>query len=89
MRPNGYDCRNTVSQTYQQKETMYLHASKTVRQTLYFIRKRAPEEWDPTLLEVRLRPLAKRYKAHWDPTEWEIHIHTHTPTSTGNHGETA
>ena len=29
----------------------------------------------------------KRHKAHGDPTEWEIPIHTLTVTPSGNHGE--
>ena len=56
----------------QQKTTLYWDASRQARQTIYLIRKRPREQWDPTLWEVPLQPLPKRHKAHWDPTEWEI-----------------
>ena len=47
-------------------------ASRQAQQTIYFIRKRPREQWDPTLWEVPLQPLPKQQKAHWDPNEWEI-----------------
>ena len=56
----------------QQKTTLYWDASRQARQTIYLIRKRPREQWDPTLWEVPLQPLPKRHKAHWDPNEWKI-----------------
>ena len=55
-----------------QKTTLYWDASRQARHTIYLIRKRPREQWDPTLWEVPLQPLPKRHKAHWDPNEWEI-----------------
>ena len=57
---------------YQQKTALCWGASRQARQTIYLIRKRPHEQWDPTLWEVPLQPLPKRRKAHWDPNEWEI-----------------
>ena len=48
----------------QQKSTLYWDASRQARQTIYLIRKRPREQWDPTLWEVPLQPLPKRQKAH-------------------------
>ena len=56
----------------QQKTTLYWDASRQVRHTIYLIRKRPWEQWDPTLWEVPLQPLPKQHKAHWDPNDWEI-----------------
>ena len=47
-----------------QKTTQYWDTSKQARQTIYLIRKRPREQWDPTLWEVPLQPLPKRHKAH-------------------------
>ena len=58
--------------SYQQKTTLYWDASRQAPQTIYLIRKRPREQWDPTLWEVPLQPLPKRQEAHWDPSEWEI-----------------
>ena len=52
--------------------TQYWDASRQARQTIYLIRKRPREQWDPTLWEVPLQPLPKRHKTHWNPNEWEI-----------------
>ena len=54
------------------KTTQYWHTTRQARQTIYLIRKRPREQWDPTLWEVPLQPLPKRHKTHWDPNEWEI-----------------
>ena len=54
------------------KTTHYRQTTRPVRQTIYLIRKRPREHWDPTLLEVPLQPLPKRHKTHWDPNEWEV-----------------
>ena len=61
-----------TAKAYRLKAALYSDASKQARQTIYFIRKRPREHWDPTLWEVLLQPLPKRQKAHWDPNEWEI-----------------
>ena len=53
------------------KTTQYWHTTRQARQTIYLIRKRPREQWDPTLWEVPLQPLPKRHKTHWDPNEWE------------------
>ena len=58
--------------SYQQKTTLYWDASRQARHTIYLIRKRPREQWDPSLWEVPLQPLPKRQKAQWDPNEWEI-----------------
>ena len=55
-----------------QKTTQYRNTTRQARQTIYLIRKRPREPWDPTLWEVPLQPLPKRHKTHWDPNEWEI-----------------
>ena len=55
-----------------QKTTQYWNTTTQARQTIYLIRKRPREQWDPTLWEVPLQPLPKRHKTHWDPNEWEI-----------------
>ena len=55
-----------------QKATQCWDASRQARQTIYVIRKRPREQWDPTLWEVPLQPLPKQHKTHWDPNEWEI-----------------
>ena len=54
------------------KTTQYWHTTRQARQTIYLIRKRPREHWDPTLWEVPLQPLPKRHKTHWDPNGWEI-----------------
>ena len=54
------------------KTTQYWHTTQQARRTIYLIRKRPREHWDPTLLEVPLQPLPKRHKTHWEPNEWEI-----------------
>ena len=54
------------------KTTHYWQTTRPARQTMYVIRKRPREHWDPTLWEVPLQPLPKRHKTHWDPNEWEI-----------------
>ena len=61
-----------IKSSYQQKTTLYWDVSKQARQTIYLIRKRQREQWDPTWWEVPLQPFPKRQKAHWDPNEWEI-----------------
>ena len=65
-----------MTQCYQDackhKTTQYWQASRPARQTIYLIRKRPRERWDPTLWEVPIQPLPKRHKTHWDPNEWEI-----------------
>ena len=61
-----------TAKSYRLKVALYWDASRQARQTIYFIRKRPREQWDPTLWEVPLQPLPKRQKAHWDPNEWEI-----------------
>ena len=61
-----------TAKSYRLKTALYWDASRQARQTIYFIRKRPREQWDPTLCEVPLQPLPKRQKAHWDPNEWEI-----------------
>ena len=58
--------------SYQQRTTLYWVASRQARRTIFLIRKRPREQWDPTLWEVPLQPLPKRQKVHWDPNEWEI-----------------
>ena len=55
-----------------QKTTQYWQTTRPARQTIYLIRKRPREHWDPTLWEVPLQPLPKCHKTHWDPNEWEI-----------------
>ena len=54
------------------KTTQYWQTTRPARQTIYLIRKRPREHWDPTLWEVPLQPLPKRHKTHWDPNEWEV-----------------
>ena len=54
------------------KTTHYRQTTRPARHTIYLIRKRPREHWDPTLWEVPLQPLPKRHKTHWDPNEWEI-----------------
>ena len=54
------------------KTTQYWHRTRQARQTIYLIRKRPREPWDPTLWEVPLQSLPKRHKTQWDPNEWEI-----------------
>ena len=54
------------------KTTQYWQTTRQARQTIYLIRKRPRELWDPTLWEVPMQPLPKRHKTHWDPNEWEI-----------------
>ena len=54
------------------KTTQYWQTTRPARQTIYLIRKRPREHWDPTLWEVPLQPLPKRHKTHWDPNVWEI-----------------
>ena len=54
------------------KTTHYWQTTRPARQTIYLIRKRPREHWDPTWWEVPLQPLPKRHKTHWDPNEWEI-----------------
>ena len=54
------------------KTTQYWQTTRQARQTIYLIRKRPREHWDPTLWEVPMQPLPKRHKTHWDPNEWEI-----------------
>ena len=54
------------------KTTQYWQTTRPARQTIYVIRKRPREHWDPTLWEVPLQPLPKRHKTHWDPNEWEV-----------------
>ena len=61
-----------LMQGFKQKTTLYWDASRQARRTIYLIRKRPREQWDPTLWEVLLQPLPKRQKVHWDPNEWEI-----------------
>ena len=61
-----------TANSYQQKIALYWDASGQARQTIYLIRKRPREQWDPTLEEVPLQPLPKRQKAHWVPNEWKI-----------------
>ena len=61
-----------TAKNYRLKATLYWEASRQARQTIYLIRKRPREQWDPTLWEVPLQPLPKRQKAHWDPNKWEI-----------------
>ena len=65
-----------VSSNYQDackhKTTQYWQTTRPARQTIYLIRKRPREHWDPTLWEVPLQPLPKRHKTHWDPNEWEV-----------------
>ena len=61
-----------TAKSHRLKTALYWDASRQARQTIYFIRKRPREQWDPTLWEVPLQPLPKRQKAHWDPNEWEI-----------------
>ena len=75
-----------TTKTYRLKAALYWDASRQARQTIYFIRKRPREQWDPTLWQVPLQPLPKRQKAHWDPNEWENPSNMTTPTPTGNHG---
>ena len=66
----------TMAQCYQDackhKTTQYWQTTRPARQTIYLIRKRPREHWDPTLWEVPLQPLPKRHKTHWDPNEWEV-----------------
>ena len=66
----------TLTQEYnehnKQKTAQYWDTTRQARQTIYLIRKRPREQWDPTLWEVPLQPLPKRHKAHWDPKEGEI-----------------
>ena len=69
-----------------QKTTQYWDASRQTRQTIYLIRKRPREQWDPTLWEVPLQPLPKRHKAHWDPNEWEIPLTLPDPPQQENMG---
>ena len=56
----------TLTQEYndhsKQKTTQYWDASRQARQTIYLIRKRPREQWDPTLWEVPLQPLPKDTK---------------------------
>ena len=54
------------------KTTQYWQTTRPARHTIYLIRKRPREHWDPTLWEVPMQPLPKRHKTHWDPNEWEI-----------------
>ena len=54
------------------KTTQYWQTTRLARQTIYLIRKRPREHWDPTLWEVPMQQLSKRHKTHWDPNEWEI-----------------
>ena len=65
-----------MAQSYQDackhKTTQYWQTTRPVRQTIYLIRKRPREHWDPTLWEDPLQPLPKRHKTHWDPNEWEV-----------------
>ena len=58
--------------TCTRKTTQYRHITRQARQTIYVIRKRPREHWDPTLWEVPMQPLPKRHKTHWDPNEREI-----------------
>ena len=65
-----------MAQRYQDackhKTTQYWQTTRPVRQTIYLIRKRPREHWDPTLWEFPLQPLPKRHKTHWDPNDWEV-----------------
>ena len=48
-----------TAKSYRLKTALYRDASKQARQTIYFIRKRPREQWDPTLWEVPLQPPTK------------------------------
>ena len=61
-----------ASKAYLHNTALYWDASRQVRQTIYFARKRTREQRDPTLWEAPLQPLPKRQKAHWDANKWGI-----------------
>ena len=62
------------------KYAMYNTESSHLRRQLYLHRKRAWDNWYPTLWEVPLLPLPKSQKTHWDPNEWEGPCGTETQT---------